>query len=818
MNRFATLFVVFFLGLLGQGRAQVTPVSCTVTGKIVSQGGASLEFATVSLKKLPDTASYKTVITDAAGVFVFKEVPEGDYIVDVSLIGFQKTTGVPFQLGPSSAGEINQGSIVMQDIVKAIEGVTVTAKRPAIQRKLDKTVLNVENSILATGSTAYELLQMAPGVTIGNDDNIELFGKGGPLIMIDGKPSYLSKEQLTGWLKSLSSDMIAEIEIISQPSARYDAAGVSGIINIKTKRIKRTGFTGNLTGGLGYGRGSKYRGSTNLAYKGDKYTVTADYSYSYNHTIRYLDIDRVVNTPNGIAFFDRAGKFDDKIISNNFKTTFTYSINKNNSIGVQLLGYDNKQGPLSDNRTGIFNKTGALDSSLISTANENSGFRNIGGNLNYFSKLDTLGRELSFDADYSRFNNKTFRVFTNTLYDKTGAVTDQPNVIRNNFPTKIDVFSAKADLTYPLRNKMLVETGFKTSTVNTDNNATFDSLINQEWKRSHTQSNHFIYKENINAAYISARKDFKIFNAQAGLRVEQTNSNAESVTLNTRTKRSYTDFFPSLFVARDFKNSNQLSFSYSRRVERPNYQNLNPFRFYDDRYTFHEGNPYLKPAYTNSFEIDAIFKNTYSVMLQYSVTNDVFAEDIQQKEENGIITTWSFFRNYQTAKNLTASFSYSAEVTPWWNTDNTISFRRTQYTDNGAGLSRDMSNYNAGFNMLQTFQLSKTVSAELGGFYRSPSLYGFIRTEERFKLDAGIRKTLWGKKASVRLKISDIFNTNRFAGHAVYSNVDVRINNRFESRIAFLTFNYIFGKNEFKVNRRTEGNTDVKDRIQKESN
>lgn len=810
--------MVLFFWMNNTITAQVANGSCSVSGRMTGKAGENLEFVTVSLRRQADTAVIKTVITNAQGVFLFKNVPAGDYLVTASLVGFEKPAGVAVKTGGSCSTPVDAGTIVMNELPKDIGGVVLTSRRPTIKRKLDKTILNIENSILASGSTAFDILQMAPGVTVGNDDNIELFGKGGPLIMLDGKPSYLSKEQLISWLKSLPSDMIAEIEIISQPSARYDAAGVSGIINIKTKRIKTTGFKGTYTGAVGYGRHDKYRSSLNLGYKGDKYTITADYSYGFNHTLRYLDINRYVITPNGPASFERSGNFNDKIKSNNYKTAFTYYINKNNSIGVQLIGYDNKQHPSSTyNYTGVYNPSGGLDSSLVSASNQKSTFKSLGGNLNFSSKLDTLGRELSFDADYSRFDNKTYRVFSNTLFDKTGSQQGLPHTIRNNFPTKIDVFSAKTDLVYPLKKKGTIEAGLKTSFVTTDNNATFDSLVNEVWKPSLSQSNYFIYKENINAAYLSGSRDFKGLSMQAGLRVEQTNSDAESVTTASRTKRSYTSFFPSLFMAHDFKNNNRVSLSYSRRIERPNYQNLNPFRFYDDRYTFHEGNPYLKPAYTNSFEFNSIFKNIYSVMLQYSVTNDVFAEDIQQKEENGIITTWSFYRNYATARDWTASFSYSKDVTSWWSTDNSITLRRTQVIDNQNGLARNMSTNSFAVNMYQYFQLSKTVSAELSGFYRTPSLYGFIRQDARYKLDAGIRKNLWNKKASLRFKLSDIFNTNRFQGRAVYGDVNLRIINRFESRTFFVTFNYNFGSNKVKVNRRTEGNTDVKDRIQKEN-
>ena len=819
MRRNSILLVVISLFLLpALGYNQGVKSGCVVSGHVQATAGGNLEFVTLSLRKLPDSAVVKTIISDGSGMFSFSNVPPGEYLVTASLVGYEKTKLPVFTVGQTCSGPVDLGVVTLGTATKIIGEVVVVSRRPTIKRKLDKTVLNIENSSLASGSTAFEVLQMAPGVTVGNDDNIELFAKGSPLILIDGKPTYLSKENLSNWLKSMSSDMIAEIEIISQPSAKYDAAGVSGIINIKTRRIKTTGFTGNASGGIGYGRQEKYRGNVSLAYKGLKYTVTTDLASSFNNTIRYLDVNRKVATNNGNAVFDRSGNITDKIKSNSFKSTLTVYPNKNNSFGLQLQGYDNRQAPDGYNYTGIFSPAGEKDSSLVSTSDERSAYKSLGGNFNYYAKLDTLGRELSFNADYSGFTNRTKRFFSNTLFGKTGNIADEPSTIRNNFPTDITVLSLKTDITYPLKDKTNIETGWKSSFVTTDNNATFDSLVNNSWKPSLSQNNHFIYKENINALYVNVSKEFKTFSAQAGLRAENTNTDADLLTLNSKTKRNYTSLFPSVFLSRDFKNNNRVSLSYSRRVERPNYQNLNPFRFYDDRYTFHEGNPYLKPAFTNSFEVNSIFKNIYSVLVQYSVSNDVFAEDIRQQTENGVILTSSYFRNYQSSRSLTASVSYSKDINNWWSTDNSITVNHTQFSDNDGSLSRNLKNYNYALNMYQYFQINKTLSVELSGFYRSPSLYGFMKTNPRYKMDIGFKKSLWKKKASIKFKVSDIFNTNRFEGHALYGDVDVKIVNRFESRIAFLTFTCNFGNNKVKYQRKDVGDKEEKDRIKKESN
>jgi outer membrane cobalamin receptor len=389
--------------------AQNLAENSEVRGRIVSAKGSNLEFVTVNILRESDTIPLRTVVSDTAGVFVFKEVPQGSYSLTATLVGFKKHQEAAFKVTPG--GPLNLGNIVLAETAGTLNQVVVTAKRPLIERKLDRTILNVENSILATGSSAFEVLQMAPGVSIVGDASIELFGKGNPLIMIDGKPTYLSIDQLTTMLKGMPSDQISKIEVISQPSARYDAAGVSGIINIVTKRKQTQGWTGSVSGGAGYARRGKYRGSLNLAYKGEDFAFTVDYSNTYNNSIRYLDINRIVNDNGTTTYFDRSGSFNDKMRGNNFKTTFTYYINKNNSLGVQLMGYNNQQSTLVDNYTGIHSYNAPVDSFLTSKATEQAKFQSIGGNINYYSKLDKKNRELNFDADYARFRNNNNRNF-----------------------------------------------------------------------------------------------------------------------------------------------------------------------------------------------------------------------------------------------------------------------------------------------------------------------------------------------------------------------------------------------------------------------
>jgi outer membrane receptor protein involved in Fe transport len=476
------------------------------------------------------------------------------------------------------------------------------------------------------------------------------------------------------------------------------------------------------------------------------------------------------------------------------------------------MGYANTQDLTNNNTTYIRDQKQTLDSLMRSNSSESSTFNNIGANVNYRGKLDSLGRELTFDADYARFRNTIHRNFSNTLYNPDNEKLGNTDFIRNYFPTSVDIYALKTDLVFPLAHKAKIEAGAKSSWVTTDNDAQYDSLLENKWVPSLTQSNHFIYKENINAAYVNFRKDWGKMNIQGGLRMEQTNTDGNLLTLQSRTERHYLNFFPSAFVSRKLNDDNTFMASYSRRIERPSYQDLNPFKFYADRYTYSEGNPFLQPAYTNSFEFTHSWKDQLVTVFRYGVTHNVITEDIQQDPNTNV--TKSLLINLDQLTNFSLSLSYTKDLTSWWSTDNTITLNRSEYSDNKSGNARDFHNYDFNINIYNSFRLTKSLSADLGGFYLSPWLYGFIKAQAQYKVDVGLKQNLWGKKASLKLKLSDVFATNRFRGTAVYdNNVRVYIDNRFESRIVFLTFTWLFGNSKLKVAKHNEGNSDEKSRV-----
>jgi outer membrane cobalamin receptor len=817
MKNTLQLIIAALLLLLSQtAGAQLTAPATThgaVKGRLSDVSGTGVGYATVSLLKASDSSKVRSGASDSVGRFSFEGLDSGRYVLSVSVVGYRGLTK-PLTLGGGDS-LVDMGSLVIEQDPHALKTATVIHRKPLIERQLDKTVLNVENSLLSTGSTALELLQLAPGITIANNDKVQLNGKSTPLIMIDGKPTYLSDAQLTNLLKTMPSNMISEIEIISQPSAKYDAAGVSGIINIRTKQNKLSGFTGSVTGGPGYGRGAKARGNVNLNYKTDKLSLSLDYSYSYNHSIRDLEVDRQLPDSNGFARFDRTGRIDSKLQSHNYKAGMLYSINNRHSIGLQVMGYTNTEKLNTKTTTNILDGKNVLDSVMLSNAKESSTYNNIGANLNYRGKLDSVGTELSFDADWAHFGNSIHRDFVNSLYTPHEEPIGPTDYIRNNFPTTVDIAALKADFVLPIGHKARFEAGVKSSWVKTDNDARYDSLLSGEWVKSLSQSNHFIYKENINAAYVNFRKTFSSLSLQGGLRMEQTNTNGNLVTLEDVTKRSYLNFFPSVFISDKAGKNNVFSASYSRRIQRPGYQDLNPFRFFDDRYTYSEGNPFLQPAYTNSFELSHSWKNELTSTLRYGVTTGVITEDIEQDPNTNI--THSQLINLDKLTNYSLSVSYSKDITPWWSTDNTVTLNRSEYKDNSGGSFRDFHNYDVTLNLYQSFRLSKDLSADVGAFYLSPWLYGFIKAQAQYKVDVGVKKTFWNKKASIRLRVSDIFNTNRFRGEANYNgNVRVFINNHFESRVGFLTFTYLFGNTKLKVQKqKAGGSTEEQDRVKK---
>ena len=655
------LIILFAVLQSGLALAQVAKPTAKITGTVLDEKGATMPFATVSLLKAKDSSLVKGALTNENGVYNIDRVNSGNYVVSVSVIGYTKLKSKAFVV---NAADIVVPTLKLSTGIKALKEVTVTGSRPLIERQLDRTVMNVENSVLAAGNSAMEILERAPGVSIDKDDNISLKGKQGVTVMINDKLTYLSSAQLATLLRSTDGTTIQSIEIITNPSAKYDAAGNSGIINIKLKKNKQSGTNGSITTGVGYGAYWKDNSSVSLNHKDGALNVFGTFSHNDNKRANELDLKRIVtDSIGGKTYFNQFSAMPHVNHNNSYRVGADYDLSNKNTIGFLVNGYFNAENDVNNNNTYIGTQPNVVSSYQNTTSQINQTYDNFAVNLNDRLKIDTNGQALAIDLDYSKFNNNSIAQYNTNFYAPNGAINGTPVLLRNQTPSIITIRTAKADYTYPITKTLKLETGAKFSDVKTDNNLQAQRNINGTYINDTTLTNRFVYDEKISAGYINLGQTFKKTSIQAGLRAEYTTSDGTLVGAPP-VSRSYVDFFPSVFINHTINDKNEIGLSYSRRIDRPGYDDLNPFIYYLDQYTYSKGNPFLNPQYTNNFELNYTYAKTINVSLGYSQTTDAITQLIVTDPKTK--ATYQTTYNLQTQNNYNLNINSPYTITKWW--------------------------------------------------------------------------------------------------------------------------------------------------------
>lgn len=772
-----------------------------VTGLVGGADQAAIQAATVTLLKAKDSAVVKMSVSDKAGKFEFENIPDGKYLLLVSAVGHAKQYTPAFEVA-GTAVEVTP--VALKGLSKEMKAVTVTASRPMIEQKIDKTVLNVEASVTNVGANALEVLEKAPGVQVDKDGNISLKGKQGVIIMMDGRPSYLSGPELANLLKGMQASQLDQIEIMTNPPAKYDAAGNSGIINIKTKKNKIKGFNGNVTAGVGQGVYFKTNESISLNYRDGKVNLFSSYSFGYNENFQQLDIYRRYKNSDKTtnAIFEQVAFMKRMNRNNNLKLGMDYYLTKKTTLGIVLSGSYNPQTNDGDNTSYLKNPLGQVDSIVTADSYIREAWKNGSVNLNMRHQYDSTGRELSTDLDYIRYDASNDQRFVNSTFspDWVKRYDEQLNGI---LPTTIDIYSAKVDYTHPLKNNAKLEVGVKTSYVTTDNKANYFNVEGDQWIPDIDKTNFFDYKENINAAYVSFNKQLtKKWGVQAGLRFENTNLKGRQTDIDPNRPdssfdRSYSGLFPTVYFSYSASKDNQFGMSFGRRIDRPSYQNLNPFMFFIDKFTYGSGNPFLRPQYSNNFEVTHIFKGMLTTTLNYSQTKDLFNETFtQERKPNGENGYATIVRQGNIGKRQNAGIAVSVQtpVAKWLTIMIYSNYNYIKYNGviNGEELKIEAGNLM--MNMNNQFKFNKGWSAELSGWYRTKGPEGQILLDPFGQLSAGIAKQVLKGKGTVKVNVRDIFYTQQPKGNINFDDTEARFKNSRDTRVVNLTVTYRFGK------------------------
>lgn len=799
MQKILTLLTVAltlsFVGLAQVNQSAVSESSRTgkITGTVIDGSTKIVESATISLLKAVDSSIVKMNVADKTGKFEFDNVALGKYLVSISAIGHEKGFSELIDINPSNL-VVALKTIELVPSAKAIAGVTVTSKKPFIEQKAGKTLINVEASPTNTGLNALELLEKSPGVMVDNDGNISLKGKQGVMILIDGKPTYMSGADLTNLLKNMQSTNLDQIEIMTNPPAKYDAAGNSGIINIKTKKGIVKGMNGNANVNYTQGVYGRFNGGVNLNYRNNKFNVFGGVNGGKYEGFNNLLIDRkILNADKTLkTTIDQVSRPHFEGYYQNVKLGMDYYFTKRTVAGVVVNGNFHKGDEDPRSVANVRLPDGSLDYKLISNGLNERKSNNLTTNFNFKHTFDSTGREITADLDYATYQNRSNTRLITSSMNKFGE--EGPDVtLLGAIPSDINIYSGKIDYVHPFKSGLKMEAGLKSSFVKTDNKVNY--LRNQV--ADVNRNNHFLYDENINAAYAIFSKSIKKLELSAGLRLENTIAKGHQLSNDSSFKREYTNLFPNLGVSYNINDKNQLNFSYSRRIMRPDYDDLNPFTFFLDSLTYGQGNPYLQPQFTNNFEISHTFNRFLTTTLNYTETNDIITQML--KQNNAKNETYQTQENFNNMKQFGLAVMANFKITKWWNANVYTNVFNNHYSgiyNNGVKNDPvDIQFTSFGGNMTNSFTIGKKGwTAELSGWYRSKVAEGILVANEMYAVNSGIAKTMLQKKGTLKIGVRDIFYTQKFSGYARYSDIDVNIAARRDSRQVNVSFTYRFGK------------------------
>lgn len=667
--------------------------------------------------------------------------------------------------------------------------VFIRVNKPVFQQKADKMVFNVENSTLSEGSTILEVLGRAPGVIVSQEGELSLRGKKGVSVMINGKLSSLSSKELANLLRSTNSSAVKNIEIIANPSAKYDATGNAGIINIVLKKSVLEGLNGSVYTSVGRGRKNRMNTGMNINYNHKGWSVFADYSYTFRGEEERKTFDQ--------DFFDASSlltrqtvqhyKTSEPLTSNNFKWGTDYQFNAKTSIGIlfdaKIGRYENKSKGISD----VYTPVSTLYSSIATDNYNDEHWYDYTYSVHGAHQFAEEGTRLDFDIEYEQ---SKFRSLQTQLQETLVATTDAYPNRRGKIPSTLRVFNGKLDFTIPLWDNHTLETGWKSTVKTNDNPSVYEIEENNQWAIDPITTNHYDYKEQIHALYANYKATWDHWQIQVGLRNEYTDRTINQKTTAEHHQMDYNKLFPSASIKYETDQAHSYYASYSKRINRPSHFDLNPFRFYNDPFNYWQGNVNVRPEITHATEVGYSWSKYLIASIYFSQTNDVMTQ-VYSYEQNQTIMV-------KTLENLSKSYHYGATITAtanptdFWTLSSMFNLFNNQYKGTYQETTIDSKQVAFTLNAQNSFTFSKGIKAEINAQYFSKSNIGLYKRDAYFDLTIGASKSVFKDKGSIKLALTDVLKTNNFT--IIGDNFDSKVKQKYDldSRIATLSFNYKF--------------------------
>jgi Outer membrane protein beta-barrel family/Carboxypeptidase regulatory-like domain len=791
-------------------RAQ-TPGSRIINGSIADIHKIPLPYATVILKSSTDSGIYKTALSDDKGIFYFDNLKPGNYFIEISIVGFDKQK-IPDIHIDTIYKAIDLGNIVLKASSQVLKSVTIKGQTPLIERQIDKTVVNVDQNITNAGSTVLELMQKLPGVQMTSDGQITLNGKSGTNVFIDGKPTYLSLADLASLLGGMSSSNVQKIEIMTNPSAKYDAAGNAGIINIIKKKNNKEGFNGSVNGSLGQGYYGRYNGGFTLSYKNENYNLFLNNSYTYNKSLFARTVTADILNGNNSLLTEQVSNNNDVTINRSYSPSLGLDLYLTKRTTLLLSG--NLATRLSNDQT-----TSTLDifnGNLVKTNREGFTAINKDKPFNYTigialaHQLDTMGKEFSVDFDYSSYKNKPGQYNMTTLNDPSGNFISQSNAFLDQ-SRQLNIYAVKADYTQQLKGNGKLEAGVKSSYVKANNNNTYYNEVNGKSLIDSTQSDYSVNTESINAAYININKKYKMLTLQSGLRAEQTVTKGEQLLTGQSVQQNYLQLFPTVFLDYKLTDKNGFNIKFGRRIERAAYHEMIPFRRPLTPTLFFEGNPNLKPQLTWHSEVTYSWHSELFVTFGYDIDHD-FMRTLPYLDSNKVTVTRRLI-NIQGAHSWNVDLGWSKKLSGWWSTENTVSTYQNSVTGQTNGFNLDNKGIvSINLTSNNSFTINKTLSAECDFEYDSKRQLVTSTFGAYSILSFGLKQQLFSGKGAISINANNVLQSEDDTALDKYENLNQYSILHYYTRSVRLNFTYRFGSAKVVKARKESGSADEQKR------
>jgi outer membrane receptor protein involved in Fe transport len=775
----------------------------TISGKVEDTEKKEMPFVNVMLLQPKDSSLIKGTVTEDTGKYEITDVANGSYLLSISFMGFKRTM-IPIEVLKTT----DFGITTLEEQSEALDAVTITAQHQLIQRKIDRLVFNVENSSSTADGDAFEVLKVTPGIRVQNE-KISMIGKSTMAVMIDDKLIKLSGEELSNFLRSIASEDIKSIEVITAPPAKYEASGNSGLINIQLKKAKRNAWNALVRAGYWQRTHPNGNGGANFNYNKNKFSIAS--SVFYRDGLYIQEQDDYAYFPDGLWY--TASPFKANIRGTNARVDLNYQLTDKWTIGAQYL-FNQTEYSVTDNPyTPVFDySTNQITRSLQSQGTMDLNPTINALNFNSAIRLDTNGRKLTFNADYFTYKNLDAKTYTGVSTIQT-PYSEQYFAGNNTNKQDVTNISGTIDLLLPTKWANLNVGGKATQSISQNDISLFNSgLVDNPITDFSITKNDFEYIENIQAIYISGSKTLgKKWETKLGLRMEATQTTASSTNLNSVEKNNYAKLFPTFYLAYAPNENSTLVWSYNKRITRPQFFDLNPNVYFVNPFQTIEGNPFLQPAFADNFEMGYTHKNLSS-KVYFSNENDLFAQvPLPNSTTNAIRFT---NENYINTIRYGLSESHTFNTLKWWTSNNSvdINYSISEFTLPTAQDKQEGFNSTISTNNNFVLNKARTISFNLNYWYSFPGINGVFDNEAISSLSASLQFLFLNKNLRVTLRGSDIFRTEVESISTTVNNVYQEARYYYDSQSFFISVSYKFGNKDIWAKRHQTGNQEERNR------